>query len=257
MEEASHTTAWALTENQKVEIEDALDKSKDLTKLENPDGAILAFFDIDSVGEAILASAFTVAEEMDLLVSIAREDDDARVRLSAMDAIRKRLENSLRLSGKITQITGKIEREKDGVHAQVVAEEMLLAKNAHKTAIDFLDTVKRTDGSTTTNTINGAGKNQVKFVASKRADDERAQCDEHAARDVRLHGGEDNPRTVSSRTVTTEESKPGDTSGESEETCRTSQNQNQNHGQGQSPSPSPNGRINRIAEFIKGPQGGT
>lgn len=111
---------------------EALEAAEDLDR-------VRSFFDPASLGAACRASGWTVAREVGLLVVMAAEDPDPKVRLAAMDALRKRKLEALRLSGHLAEITASREAtSSDGGTARITATATTITKSGQRHTEELL-----------------------------------------------------------------------------------------------------------------------
>ncbi len=87
--------------------------------------ATLSFIDPGAISQALTASGWTVERETNILQEIAEDAaEKAVVRIAACDALRKRILDSLRLSGALATYVAKTSREVDKQGTVHVTEEL-------------------------------------------------------------------------------------------------------------------------------------
>ena len=107
----TQTTHWMVPKNAdpqgaQTELQGASTPSTDLAPPELADETALSFVNVTALSTALQAEGWNSSEEAKLLAEIARDrGEGGRVRLMAMDAIRKRVLDALRFSGRLVKQT--------------------------------------------------------------------------------------------------------------------------------------------------------
>lgn len=112
---------------------------------QDPRGAesVLSFFLLESLGDAMVASGWTVEQEIRHLVEIAvNEALDPKVRIVAMDAIRRRQLEALKFNGMLQSTLLSQTVDSDGtLRAQAVASELRLASSVASQSQRYLSNI--------------------------------------------------------------------------------------------------------------------
>lgn len=105
----------------------------------SPDDELLGFFEPAEVGGACSLNGWTVGEEIKQLVELAVGDPDSRVRLAAMDRIRLRQLDSLRLSGRLAVLTQKqTEEDGEGRKRETTASAVRVMQSSRNRTLELL-----------------------------------------------------------------------------------------------------------------------
>lgn len=126
--------------------------------------SILAFFDSELLGRSMVESGWTVAEEIRQLVSIASDnDEDKRIRMAAMEMLRKRMVDALKLSGGLIKVTGRAERESGGDRQTIIEEHIRLLDSGRR----FLQKIEEGEPNGQVNQGNPSGIGQPTATAAE------------------------------------------------------------------------------------------